>query len=600
LAWGAPAPVALLDAPASGRLAVGEAVTNLLAAPVADLRTVRLSANWMAASGYPGEDERLYDTVQAVAALCRDLGISIPVGKDSLSMQTRWQDGEGPRAVVAPVSLVVSAFAPVDDVRRTLTPQLVAEPGSVLLLLDLGAGRNRLGGSVLAQAFGRPGGAPPDLDEAPRLARFAAWLAAARGHVLAYHDRGDGGLLATLAEMAFAGRVGLDVHVSPDAGGGILGALFSEELGAVVQVRAADVAAVQALARDHGLDGCLAPVATVAAHPQLRISVGGEQVYAADRATLHRRWSELTWRMQSLRDNPETADEAYAAVADEDDPGLSPRLTFDPADDPAAPWVNTGARPRVAILREQGVNSQLEMAAAFLRAGFAPVDVHMSDVIAGRVSLQDFAGLAACGGFSYGDVLGAGVGWARSILFNARARDEFAAFFARPGTFALGVCNGCQMLSSLTELIPGTGHWPRFRANRSAQFEARLSLVEVLPSRSVLLTGMAGSRLLVPTSHGEGRAEFASGDDLARCGDAGQLAIRYIDNHGQPAERYPANPNGSPEGIAGLCSADGRVTIFMPHPERVLRTLNHSWAPAGWGDDGPWLRLFRNARAFVA
>ncbi|MBL8225805.1 MAG: phosphoribosylformylglycinamidine synthase [Chromatiales bacterium] len=600
MAMGERAPVALLDAPASGRLAVGEAVTNLLAAPVPDLGTVRLSANWMAASGYPGEDERLYDTVQAVAALCRELGISIPVGKDSLSMQTRWQGADGPRAVVAPVSLVVSAFAPVTDVRRTLTPQLAAEPGSVLLLMDLGAGRNRLGGSVLAQAFGRPGGAPPDLDEPSRLARFAAWLDAVRGHVLAYHDRGDGGLFVTLAEMAFAGRVGLDAHVSPDSGGGVLGALFSEELGAVVQVRAADVAVVQALARGQGLDACLHPVATVAAHPQLRISVGGEQVYAADRAALHRRWSELTWRLQSLRDNPETAAEAYAAVADEDDPGLSPRLTFDPAADPAAPYVNTGARPRVAILREQGVNSQLEMAAAFLRAGFAPVDVHMSDVIAGRVSLQDFAGLAACGGFSYGDVLGAGVGWARSILFNARARDEFAAFFARPGTFALGVCNGCQMLSSLTELIPGTGHWPRFRANRSAQFEARLSLVEVLPSRSVLLAGMAGSRLLVPTSHGEGRAEFAVTEDLARCSDAGQLAIRYVDNHGRPAERYPANPNGSPEGIAGLCSADGRVTIFMPHPERVLRTLNHSWAPAGWGEDGPWLRLFRNARAYVA
>jgi phosphoribosylformylglycinamidine synthase len=418
--------------------------------------------------------------------------------------------------------------------------------------------------------------------------------------VLAYHDRSDGGLLATLAEMAFAGRVGLDVHVPPGASGGVLGALFSEELGAVVQVRAGDVAAVEALARDHGLADCLVPVATVAAHPQLRISVGGEQVYAADRAALHRRWSELTWRMQSLRDNPGTAAEAWAALADEDDPGLSPRLTFDPAADPAAPYVNTGARPKVAILREQGVNSQLEMAAGFLRAGFTPVDVHMSDVIAGRVSLRDFAGLAACGGFSYGDVLGAGGGWARSILFNPRARDEFAAFFARSGSFALGVCNGCQMLSSLTELIPGTGHWPRFRANRSAQFEARLSLVEVLPSRSVLLTGMAGSRLLVPTSHGEGRAEFASPADLAACSDAGQLAIRYVDNHGRPAERYPANPNGSPEGIAGLCSADGRVTIFMPHPERVLRTLNHSWAPAGWGDDGPWLRLFRNARAFVA
>jgi phosphoribosylformylglycinamidine synthase len=337
----------------------------------------------------------------------------------------------------------------------------------------------------------------------------------------------------------------------------------------------------------------------VATHPQLRIEAGGERLYAAERPALHRTWSALSFRMQALRDNPDTAAEAYAAVVDEDDPGLSPRLGFDPAEDVAAPYIARGVRPRVAILREQGVNSHLEMAAGFLRAGFDAVDVHMTDILSGRVSLAGFAGLAACGGFSYGDVLGAGGGWARSILFNARARDEFAAFFARRDSFALGVCNGCQMLTTLAELIPGADHWPRFRRNRSAQFEARLSLVEVLPSRSVLLTGMAGSRLLIATSHGEGRAEFAAPGDLAHCEDAGQLAIRYVDNRGRPAERYPANPNGSPGGLAGLCSADGRVTVFMPHPERLLRTLNHSFAPRDWGEDGPWLRLFRNARAFV-
>ncbi len=601
MAVGERTPVALLDAPASGRLAVAEAVTNLLAAPVGALDTVRLSANWMAASGYPGEDERLYDTVQAVAALCRALGLSIPVGKDSLSMQTRWQVAGAPRAVVAPVSLVVSAFATVADVRGTWTPQLVAAPGSVLLLLDLGAGNDRLGGSVLAQAFGRDGGLPPDLDDPARLRGCAEWLAAlrARDAVLAYHDRSDGGLFATLAEMAFAGRVGLDIHLPPLAGTALLGRLFSEEAGVVVQLRAADVGLARELAAAAGVGDLLVPVATVATHPQLRIEAGGELLYAAERPALHRTWSALSFRMQALRDNPETAAEAYAAIADEDDPGLSPRLGFDPAEDVAAPYIGRGARPRVAILREQGVNSHLEMAAGFLRAGFDAVDVHMTDILSGRVSLAGFAGLAACGGFSYGDVLGAGGGWARSILFNARARDEFAAFFARRDSFALGVCNGCQMLTTLAELIPGADHWPRFRRNRSAQFEARLSLVEVLPSRSVLLAGMAGSRLLIATSHGEGRAEFAAPGDLAHCEDAGQLAIRYVDNRGRPAERYPANPNGSPGGLAGLCSADGRVTVFMPHPERLLRTLNHSFAPRDWGDDGPWLRLFRNARAFV-
>jgi phosphoribosylformylglycinamidine synthase len=601
MAMGERAPVALLDAPASGRLAVAEALTNIAAASIAGLKTVRLSANWMAAAGSPGEDERLYDTVDAVSALCRELKIAIPVGKDSLSMQTRWSEAGVSHAVVAPVSLVVSAFAPVDDVRRTLTPQLLADAGTSLLLIDLGQGRNRLGASVLAQAFGRPGGCPPDLDNPGRLAALFACVQALRARqlLLAYHDRSDGGLFVTLCEMAFAGRAGLDIRLAPAPLEAQLGALFAEEPGVVLQVRDEALAEVQAVLAQHGLAELCTSVARVTLADQVRIYCGNELLLDESRTALHRCWSELSWRMQALRDNPEAAAEARDAVLDTEDPGLSPSSTFDPAEDVAAPLFHIGRRPRVAILREQGVNSQLEMAAAFQRAGFEAVDVHMTDLLAGRRRLREFAGLAACGGFSYGDVLGAGGGWAKSILFNPRVREEFAEFLARSDSFTLGVCNGCQMLSVLAELIPGATHWPRFRANRSGQFEARLSLVEVLESRSVLLAGMAGSRLLVPTSHGEGRAEFASSADLAACEQGAQLAIRYVDNRGAPAVRYPANPNGSPGGIAGLCSADGRVTILMPHPERVHRTVQHSWHPAGWGEDGPWLRLFRNARVFV-
>ena len=601
LAIGERSPVALLDAPASGRLAVGEALTNVAAASVRHVSDVRLSANWMAAAGAPGEDERLYDTVSAVSALCRDLGIAIPVGKDSLSMQTRWQEGGATREVVAPVSLVVSAFAPVDDVRRTLTPELRREPGTSLWLIDLGAGRNRLGGCGLAQAFVRTGGEPPDVDDTAALGSFFAAIQELRaaGLILAYHDRSDGGLFVTLCEMAFAGRTGLDVQLEAGTREQQLAALFAEELGAVIQVRDDDAGKVTAVLGRHGLVRLLRRVATLTTADTISLSAGGEVLLTGARTELLRAWSELSYRMQALRDNPATAGEEWQSKLDPDDPGLSPSLGFDPAEDPAARIVATAKRrPRVAILREQGVNSQLEMAAAFGRAGFDAVDVHMTDVLSGRRTLREFAGLAACGGFSYGDVLGAGGGWAKSILFNARARDEFAAFFARADTFTLGVCNGCQMLSVLAELIPGAGHWPRFRQNRSEQFEARLSLVEVLPSRSVLLDGMAGSRLLIATSHGEGLATFAPGHQQA-CESAGQLAVRYVDNRGRPAESYPANPNGSPGGIAGLCSADGRVTILMPHPERVQRTVQHSWHPAGWGEDGPWLRLFRNARRFT-
>ncbi len=596
MAMGERSPVALLDAPASGRLAVGEALTNIAAASITAIAQVRLSANWMAAAGAAGEDERLYDTVAAVSALCRELSIAIPVGKDSLSMQTRWQEAGAARAVVAPVSLVVSAFAPVDDVRRTSTPELQREAGTALWLIDLGAGRNRLGGSCLAQVYGRTGGEPADL-EAPGLLRsfFAAIQELrAAGVLLAYHDRSDGGLFVTLCEMAFAGRAGLDVELEVSGADQQLGVLFAEELGAVIQVRESDAGRLKETLGRHGLGALLRRVARVTASPDITISAAGATLFSCSRTELLRAWSELSNRMQALRDNPAAAAEAWQSQLDPEDPGLAPLLTFDPA----PPAVTSRHRPRVAILREQGVNSQLEMAAAFSRAGFDAVDVHMTDVLSGQRSLREFAGLAACGGFSYGDVLGAGGGWAKSILFNARARDEFAAFFSRTDTFTLGVCNGCQMLSVLAELLPGTAHWPRFLRNRSEQFEARLSLVEVLPSRSVLLDGMAGSRLLIPTSHGEGLATFAPGAQQA-CTSQGQVAIRYADNYGRPAETYPANPNGSPGGIAGLCSADGRVTILMPHPERVHRTVQHSWHPAGWGEEGPWMQLFRNARRFA-
>jgi phosphoribosylformylglycinamidine synthase len=601
MAMGERTPVAVLDAPASGRLAVGEALTNIAAASVPALSQVRLSANWMAAAGAPGEDARLFDTVAAVSALCQALRIAIPVGKDSLSMQTRWEAEGQQRAVVAPVSLIVSAFAPVDDVRRTLTPMLAPQGDTTLLLVDLGEGRNRLGGSALAQAFDRSGGEPPDLDEPSRMAAFFAAVAELResGLLLAYHDRSDGGLFVTLCEMAFAARTGLDITLAPLPGRDLLAALFAEELGAVLQVGDEFLPRVKAVLASHGLGPCAEPVARINATDRVRILAGDQVVLDEPRVALRRAWSELSYRMQARRDDPAAALEAWDSLLDAGDPGLLPHITFDPAKDPAASIPRSGRRPRVAILREQGVNSQLEMAAAFARAGFEPVDVHMTDLISGRRTLKDFVGLAACGGFSYGDVLGAGGGWAKSILFNGQVRDEFAAYFARPDTFTLGICNGCQMLSQLTDLVPGSGHWPRFLQNRSEQFEARLSLVEILPSRSVLLEGMEGSRLLIVTSHGEGRAAFSAPGDRAVCEERGQVAIRYVDGRGRTAESYPANPNGSPGGIAGLCSADGRVTVLMPHPERVQRTVQHSWHPAGWGEDGPWLRLFRNARRFV-
>jgi phosphoribosylformylglycinamidine synthase len=600
-AVGERAPIAVLDGPASGRMAVGEALTNLAAAPVSSLSRVKLSANWMAAAGSPGEDAALFDTVKAVALdLCPRLGIGIPVGKDSMSMRTTWEEHGVTKAVVAPLSLVVSAFAPCDDVRPTWTPQLRTDGDTDLVFVDLAGGRRRLGGSILAQVFGQTGNEAADVDDPERIKGLYAALAELRatGLVLAYHDRSDGGLFATLAEMAFAGHTGLHVDLSvlvgPEADTGhILAALFNEELGVLLQCGAADREHVLDVLARHGVPGLVlgAPNAT----DELRITCGARVLLGAPRTALQRLWAETTTRMQALRDNPESAHQECDRILDASDPGLSPALAFDPAEDVAAPFVARGARPRMAILREQGVNGQVEMAAAFDRAGFESIDVHMSDVIAGRVSLSDFKGFAACGGFSYGDVLGGGEGWAKSILFNPRARDEFAAFFGREDAFALGVCNGCQMMSALHELIPGTEAWPRFVKNRSEQFEARLVLVEIPKSPSLFFDGMAGSHIPVVTAHGEGRALFTRGQSP---GEA-IVAMRFVDNRGAVTESYPYNVNGSPLGIAGVTTADGRFTIVMPHPERVFRTVQMSWHPDGWGEDSPWMRLFRNARVRV-
>jgi len=599
MAMGERAPLAVLDAPASGRMAIGEALTNLAAAPVGELSRVKLSANWMAAAGYRGEDAALFDTVHAVAMdLCPALGISIPVGKDSLSMRTAWRDEAGgharDRTVVGPLSLIVSAFARVDDARLSLTPLLRTDvPDTTLLLVDLGNGRNRMGGSALAQVFGQMGDAVPDVDDAAALRRFFDAIQSLNrdARLLAYHDRSDGGLFAAACEMAFAARCGLDLDIAA-CGSDALAALFNEELGALLQVRERDVERVVAVLSGLAVHRIGAPAAT----GRIVIRSGETVLFDEARGALHRVWSSVTHQMQRLRDDPDCAQQEYDRILDTGDPGLAPVLTFDPADDVAAPFIASGARPRVAILREQGVNGQVEMAAAFDRAGFDAFDVHMSDIIAGRVTLDRFAGFAACGGFSYGDVLGAGEGWAKSILFSPRARDQFEAFFKRGDTFALGVCNGCQMMSNLHEIVPGTGHWPHFVRNRSEQFEARLTLVEIAPTPSLFFKGMEGSRLPVATAHGEGFAEF---HDARQRADAEALVCwRFVDNRGNPTEAYPYNANGSPGGITGLTTRDGRFTIVMPHPERVFRAVQMSWRPREWDarDASPWLRMFRNAR----
>ncbi len=598
MAMGERSPVALIDAPASGRMAVAEAITNLAAARIRDLCEVKLSANWMAAAGQPGEDAALYDTVRAVAIdLCIPLGLAIPVGKDSLSMRTTWRDGDADKAVTAPVSLIVSAFAPVADTRACLTPLLRLDAGDTLLLhLDLADGRRRLGASALAQVHGQLGDECPDLDVPSRLSAFFALVQALHGDalLLAYHDISDGGIFVTLAEMAFASRCALDI-VLPADGADALASLFAEELGAVVQVAAGGAAAV--LARAHGAGITAQVVGTPARGDRITVRHGTATVLDEARVDLHRAWSSTTHAMQRLRDNPQAADQEYARIADTDDPGLAPRVGFAIDEDPATPFIGVGARPRVAILREQGVNGQVEMAAAFTRAGFDAFDVHMSDLADGRRSLAEFRGVVAGGGFSYGDVLGAGEGWAKSILFNARLRDTFAAFFVRGDTFALGVCNGCQMMSNLHEIVPGSGHWPHFVRNASEQFEARLVLLEVLATPSLFFQGMEGSLLPVALAHGEGYAEFRDAAQLAAARP--YVALRFADHRGRATEVYPCNPNGSPEGITGLTTADGRFTVLMPHPERVFRSAQMSWHPRDWGELSPWYRMFANARRWV-
>jgi phosphoribosylformylglycinamidine synthase len=605
MAMGERTPLALLDAAASARMAVAEALTNVASAPIAKLSDVKLSANWMAPAGHPGEDARLYDAVRAVGAeLCPALGIAIPVGKDSMSMRTAWEDRGEKRSVTAPLSLIVSAFAPVTDVRRALTPELrgdgdVDVTDTELLLVDLGGGKNRLGGSCLAQVYGQLGDVPPDVDDPARLAAFFATVQAQNtaGALLAYHDRSDGGLFVTLVEMAFAGGTGLEIELPEDADA--VATLFNEELGAVVQVRAADAERVRDAFAKAG--AVVTRVARPVTGGRVLLRQGAHRVLLdEDLTSLRAAWSETTHAIQRLRDDAASADEERASHHEAMDPGRTAHLTFSLDEIPDAARIEVEARPRVAILREQGVNGQIEMAAAFDRAGFEAVDVHMTDVLSGAVDLATFRGLAACGGFSYGDVLGAGEGWAKSILFHARARDAFSRFFARKDSFTLGVCNGCQMVSNLKELIPGAERWPRFVRNRSEQFEARLPLVTIERSSSIFFTGMEGSRIPIATAHGEGRAEFASADDLAALERAGAVAARFVDHRGHVTERYPENPNGSPGGVTALTAAEGRVTILMPHPERVFRNVQLSWRPRQWtGEDSPWMRMFRNARAWV-
>jgi phosphoribosylformylglycinamidine synthase len=602
MSMGERTPVAVLNAPASGRLAVTEAITNILAADVASLAEVRLSANWMAACGEPGEDAALYATVRAVGEeLCPALGIAIPVGKDSLSMKTSWQQDGADRAVVAPVSLIISAFAKVGDVRRTLTPVLRTDLGpSSLWLIDLSGGQARLGGSVLAQVHGQLGAEPPDLDDPQLLVALSQAMPKLRaaGLLQAYHDRSDGGLLVTLLEMAFAGHCGLYIDTAACGKCPTIAHLFAEEPGVVVQVSDARRSEFLELLAEHGLATHARRVGAPRADMLIHIAGAGENL-VAPWSELRRAWSETSFQLRQLRDNPDCAAEELAAQTDVADPGLSVSLSFDPQQDIAAPWI-AGVRPRIAVLREQGVNSQVETAAACEQAGFEPHDVHMTDILAGRRTLAEFKGLVVCGGFSYGDVLGAGEGWAKSILFNSVARAQFEAFFARPDSFTLGSCNGCQMLAALRSLIPGTQLWPRFVRNRVEQFEARFALVEILDSPSVLLQGMAGSVLPIAVAHGEGRAEFASTRQLEECERSGLIAYRYVTHNRQPAQYYPANPSGSPLAIAALANADGRVTITMPHPERSYRNVQNSWAPDGVGEWSGWMRLFRNARRFVA
>ena len=592
--------VALFDAPASGRMCIGEAITNIAAVNIGDIGNIKLSANWMAACGNEGEDEKLYRTVEAVSQACQALDLSIPVGKDSLSMKTVWQDGEEKKSVVSPLSLIISAFAPVQDVRKTVTPELKNVEDSVLLLVDLGNGKARMGGSAFGQVYNNMTGDAPDLDDTGRLKAFYNVIQqlVAEDKLLAYHDRSDGGLFAALVEMAFAGRIGVNVDLTSlvtnqaDVNETSIRVLFNEELGAVIQIAKQDVAAVEALFKEADL--ALHAIATIGTDEKIIIRNQAGIVLEQNRADLQRAWQETSHAIQKLRDNPACADSEFALIDDNERSALFADVKFDVKEDIAAPFINSGAKPKIAILREQGVNGQIEMAAAFTRAGFDAYDVHMSDLMAGRVHLADFKMLAACGGFSYGDVLGAGEGWAKSILFHPALRDQFAAFFADPNTLTLGVCNGCQMVSNLAEIIPGTAGWPKFKRNLSEQFEARLSMVHVPQSASLILNEMQGSSLPVVVSHGEGRADFAlHGGNISA--DLG-IALQYVDGQNQVTQTYPLNPNGSPQGIAGVTNTDGRVTIMMPHPERVYRAAQMSWKPEDWTELSGWYRLFAGAR----
>jgi len=628
MAMGERSPLAMFNGPASARMAVTEALTNLVAADVQAIEDIKLSANWMAACGAPGQDAVLFDTVQAASEFCQDAGLSIPVGKDSLSMRTRWSDGSEnlTKEVIAPVSLVVTAFAPVADVKKTVTPQLRTDLGpTTLILVDLGQGHQRMAGSILAQVAGQLGDQVPDVDSAQTLRSFVATMRALidSGIVLAYHDRSDGGLFVTLCEMAFAGRCGVSINldlltIDPYAADWgdfkirpeqvavqrnelTLKALFNEEAGAVIQVPSAERDAVMQVLRGAGLSAHAHVIGAPNTSDEIEVFRDAKRIWGRARADLAKRWSEVSWRIASRRDNPACAQAEYNVWDDTDDPGMSAVVNFNPQEDIAAPFIAAGARPKVAILREQGCNSQVEMAWSFDRAGFEAVDVHMTDLQQGRAELANYQGVVAVGGFSYGDVLGAGEGWARSILFNERLSAMFANYFARPDVFALGVCNGCQMLAALASMIPGAEHWPRFTRNQSEKYEARLSLVEVMDSPSIFFKGMAGTRVPVAVAHGEGYADFR------RQGDAAKVlrALRFVDHRGQATQAYPFNPNGSPDGLTAVTTADGRFTALMPHPERVVRNVMMSWHPERWGQtdsggpDSPWMRFFRNARVHL-
>lgn len=612
MSMGERTPVALLDFGASARLAVGESITNIAATNIGDIKHIKLSANWMSPAGHPGEDAGLYEAVKAVGEeLCPALGLTIPVGKDSMSMKTKWEENGEEKEVTSPLSLVITAFARVEDVRKTITPQLRTDKGdSSLVLIDLGNGKNRLGATALAQVYKQLGDKPADVDNAEQLKGFYEGIQAlvADDKLIAYHDKGDGGLFVTLAEMAFAGHCGLNANIeglySEEKGEDTLAALFNEELGAVIQVRNEDLDIVLSTLASNGLEACSHVIGTVEASDKLVITSGSDVIIDKSRTDLRVIWAETTHKMQSLRDNTACADQEHEAKKDNSDPGLNVKLSFDVNEDIAAPYiaasmVNTGAKPKMAILREQGVNSHVEMAAAFDRAGFEATDIHMSDILTGKAVLEEYNGLVACGGFSYGDVLGAGEGWAKSVLFNDQARHQFEGFFKREDTFSLGVCNGCQMLSNLRELIPGAEYWPRFVRNESERFEARFSLVEVQKSDSVFFNGMEGSRMPIAVSHGEGRVEVRDNEHLTAIENSGTVALRYVDNHGNPTQQYPNNPNGSPNAITGLTTTDGRVTIMMPHPERVFRAVANSWHPEDWNEDSPWMRMFRNARVNI-